>query len=107
MFLYIRYKEDLIGLVVDEAPCVKLDELVSVLSSEFTNSAVHILKTLLEDMAIVPTSIYHWKQNLGEKLQTLLELLTFSSSGSKHQLVIATSAFGLGVDIPDHRRIFH
>ena len=30
MFLYIiRYKEDLVGLVVDEAPCVKLDELVS------------------------------------------------------------------------------
>ena len=57
MFLYIRYKEDLVGLVVDEAPCVKLDELVSVLSSEFTNSAVQILKTLLEDMAIVPTSI--------------------------------------------------
>ena len=72
MFLYIRYKEDLVGLVVDEAPCVKLDELVSVLSSEFTNSAVQILKTLLEDMAIVPTSIYHWKQNLGKKLQTLL-----------------------------------
>ena len=66
MFLYIRYKEDLVGLVVDEAPCVKLDELVSVLSSEFTNSAVQILKTLLEDMAIVPTSIYHWKQNLGK-----------------------------------------
>ena len=33
MFLYIRYKEDLVGLVVDEAHCVKLDELVSVLSS--------------------------------------------------------------------------
>ena len=88
-------------------PKHNLDELVSVLSSEFTNSAVQILKTLLEDMAIVPTSIYQWKQKLGKKLQTLLELSTFSSSGSKHQLVIATSAFGLGVDIPDHRRIIH
>ena len=86
-------------------PKHNLDELVSVLSSEFTNSAVKILKTLLEDMPNVPNSIYHWKQNLGKKLQTLLELSTFSSSGSKHQLVIATSAFGLGVDIPDHQRV--
>ena len=32
---------------------------------------------LLEDMAIVPTPIYHWKLNLEKKLQTLQDTLIF------------------------------
>ena len=58
-------------------PKHNLDELVSVLSSEFTNPAVQKIRRLyclLEDMVTIPTSIiYHWKQNLETNLQTLLD----------------------------------
>ena len=58
--------------------------------------------TFLEEFGVV--DMYHTGMTVDLKTKVLQ---SFCSVNSKLRLVIATTAFGLGIDCPDIRRVYH
>lgn len=63
--------------------------------------SLYKLKRELERLGLIPM-IYHGQMNARQRLRTLKEFLR-----AENALIIATPAFGLGVDKPDLRSVIH